>query len=388
MLTIAGSGINDYSLQELSQKVCFSDFDCLIADVNFNTPANKELISNSVQVKFLSCKDIKPFILENTIKKVLYVVTGSPLFFSAAQVIMKDIKDVNLIPAESSKDYFLKKLGIAENEVTSLSLHGRESVDLTKFLTTKYTFVLCDKDSIEKLSELTYYIKDDLIFYLGSKLGSVDERIETVNLYDINAEACVPYVLLIEKKFSSINEGFETNAGMITKADKRVLTIQALELEPNMTMWDIGAGSGSVSIEAYKFFKINTVLFEKNEAQCRFIKKNLSNHKVASAKLSEGDVLENYENQPKPDRIFIGGGGEAVLSRIKLFYDELKDNGILVANIIGMENLTEALSSLKNSDLTYEIRRIDLTYYKKISENIQLSIPEPERSLYQLILRK
>ena len=274
MLTIAGSGINDYSLQELSQKVCFSDFDCLIADVNFNTPANKELISNSVQVKFLSCKDIKPFILENTIKKVLYVVTGSPLFFSAAQVIMKDIKDVNLIPAESSKDYLLKKLGIAENEVTSLSLHGRESVDLTKFLTTKYTFVLCDKDSIEKLSELTYYIKDDLIFYLGSKLGSVDERIETVNLYDINAEACAPYVLLIENKLTLSNKDFETNAGMITKPGKRALTIQALELEPNMTMWDIGAGSGSVSIEAYKFFKINTVLFEKNEAQCRFIKKN------------------------------------------------------------------------------------------------------------------
>lgn len=379
MLTIAGSGINDYSLKELAEKVNFSDYEFIVADVNFNKPENKALIPD---IKFLPFREIKPFILENTGRKILYIVTGSPLFFSAAG----EFSDANIIPAESSKDYLLKKLKIAENEVVSLSLHGRESIDLTKFLSSKYTFILCDKDSAGKISKATEYIRDNLIFYLGSKLGSSHEKIEKVNIDQINAEC--PYVLLIEKKFIPVNDVFETNAGMITKPDKRAITLQALELQPNMAMWDIGAGSGSVSIDAYKLYKINTVLFEKNESQCEFIKKNLTNHNVAAAKLLKGNILETYFDQQKPDRIFIGGGGEDVLSKLHLFYGELKDNGILVANIIMLENLAEAVQSLKNSGIDFDLRRIDLTYYKKFNDGVNLRMPEPERSLYQLILRK
>lgn len=390
MLTIAGSGINDYSLSELAGKVNFFDFDCIIADANYDKSENSRLIPNNVEIKFVTCREIRSTVLEESKsgKRVLYIVTGSPLFFSAAQLITKQIKDVNIIPAESSKDYLLKKLKIPENDLVSLSLHGRDSIDLTKFLASKYTFVLCDKNSVEKISEYTEYIKDELVFYLGSKLGSLDERIEKVKLEDIDPENCAPFVLLIEKNFSTAKKDYETNAGMITKADKRSITIQALELAPNMTMWDIGAGSGSVSIEAYELYKLRTVLFEKNESQCEFIKKNLRAHKVAAAKLIEGNVMENYKNQSQPDRIFIGGGGEQVLSSLNIFYDVLKPGGVLVANIIMFENLTQAVQSLKNSDINYDLRRIDLTYYKKFSDTLQLSMPEPERSLYQLILRK
>ena len=183
-------------------------------------------------------------------------------------------------------------------------------------------------------------------------------------------------------------EDFETNAGMITKTDKRTVTLQALELKPNLLMWDIGAGSGSVSIDAYKVFKIRSILFEKNEQQCTFIKNSLKNHKVAAAQLLEGNALENYGELPKPDRIFIGGGGEEVLKKITELYEELNPDGILVANIIGLENLTQAIQTIRTSGIKPVMRTIDITNYKKISENIDLSIPEPERTLFQIILKK
>ena len=73
---------------------------------------------------------------------------------------------------------------------------------------------------------------------------------------------------------------------------KRAITLNSLELQPNLLMWDIGAGSGAVSIDAYKVFKVRTILFEKNPDQCAFIKENLSAHKVAATQLIEGDFSQ------------------------------------------------------------------------------------------------
>ncbi|OGI05041.1 MAG: hypothetical protein A2104_03140, partial [Candidatus Melainabacteria bacterium GWF2_32_7] len=288
MLTIAGSGINLYSLAEVIEKVQCSEFDCLVTDINFDTPENRKLLPANLEVNFLPFKEIRLFIKEKYLqnKKILYVVTGSPIFYSATKEILRyleneipefDSNRVNVLPAESSKDYILRKLNIPESEVTALSLHGRDFLDLTKFLTTKYTFLLCDEHSLQKIADDTRFIQDDLIFYIGSKLGSDDERITKFDLHKATKEmsleeikqALVPYVLLIERKYDisqtfSNNEDFETNAGMLTKTDKRAITIQSLELQPNLLMWDIGAGSGSVSIDAYKIFKIRSLLFEKN----------------------------------------------------------------------------------------------------------------------------
>lgn len=410
MLTIAGSGINLYSFNKSSVK--WDEFDCLIADVNFDTPENKALIPPNLEADFLAFKEIKPFIKEKYMqgKKILYVVTGSPIFFSATGEILRylekespefNTQQVNIIPSESSKDYMLRKLKIMENEVTSLSLHGRDSLDLTKFLATKYTFLLCDEFSLKKIADDTKFIKNDLIFYIGSKLGSEDERIKEIDIHKASEEmtleeikqALVPYVLLIERKYDisnsfSDNEDFQTNAGMLTKTDKRAFTLQALELKPNLLMWDIGAGSGSVSIDAYKVFKTRSVLFEKNQEQCEFIKKNLSAHKVAGVQLFEGNFLENNDRVLRPDRIFIGGGGEKVLNQIETLYSELKEEGILVANIVVLENLTGIIQILKNADIKYEVRSVDITNYKPISQDIKLNIAEPERTLFQVIVRK
>ncbi|OGI18687.1 MAG: precorrin-6Y C5,15-methyltransferase (decarboxylating) subunit CbiT [Candidatus Melainabacteria bacterium RIFOXYA2_FULL_32_9] len=412
MLTIAGSGINLYSLAEVIEKVQCSEFDCLITDINFDTPENKELLPANLEVNFLPFKEIRLFIKEKYLqnKKILYVVTGSPIFYSATKEILRyleneipefDSNRVNVLPAESSKDYILRKLNIPESEVTALSLHGRDFLDLTKFLTTKYAFLLCDEHSLQKIADDTRFIQDDLIFYIGSKLGSDDERITKFDLYKATKEmsleeikqALVPYVLLIERKYDisqtfSNNEDFETNAGMLTKTDKRAITLQSLELQPNLLMWDIGAGSGSVSIDAYKIFKIRSLLFEKNEEQCAFIKRNLTNHKVAGTQLFEGNVLENYKKAPKPDRIFIGGGGEKVLNQVENLYLELKDNGLMVINVVVLENLSELLLTLRKADIDYEVRSIDISNYKKISQDIKLSIAESERTLFQVIVKK
>lgn len=414
MLNIAGSGVNLYSLYELSQKVKFDTFDCIIADSNFKNQANAKLIPENININFLHFKDVRPFIKtklhEN--KNILYIITGSPIYFSATESLLSYLKSeifgfnenmVNIIPAESSKDYLLRKLNILDNEVTSLSIHGKiqECPDLSRFLSSKYTFVLCDEHSIHKIVNATEYLKQDLTFYLGSKLGAQEESIKEVNIFEIAKQlssediknTLCPYVLLIKRNYDltygfTNNNEFQTTEGMLTKTDKRAFSIQPLELSPNMVLWDVGAGSGSISIDSYKLFKTRTFLFEKNEVQCDFIRKNLKFHKIAGTKLYSGNVLDNYKNAPKPDRIFIGGGGEHVLKEIETLYDQLNFKGLIIANIVSLENLSSAIETLKYRNINYEIRSIDITNYTKISEKVNLSIGKPERTLFQLIIKK
>jgi precorrin-6Y C5,15-methyltransferase (decarboxylating) len=171
---------------------------------------------------------------------------------------------------------------------------------------------------------------------------------------------------------------------MLTKRYKRHLSLQNLELEPNMLLWDVGAGSGSCSIEAYKRYRVRTVLFEKQPQRCAFIEQNLKNHYVCDTKLYCGDACKYYkEEQSTPERIFIGGGGEVVIAELDYLYERLAQGGIMVANFVTLTNLTQAITVLQKAGIAFEIKSISLTTYK-----MKLLMPEPERVMHQVVVRK
>jgi len=102
------------------------------------------------------------------------------------------------------------------------------------------------------------------------KLGYKDEVIEQINIFGWEYkmfELDKPFVLMIKRNYELNNtidndDAFNTQRGMITKKFKRHLSLQNLDLKPNQLLWDIGAGSGACGIEAYKRYKVKTILFE------------------------------------------------------------------------------------------------------------------------------
>jgi len=386
MVTIAGNGMGDYDFSNLN--IDISKFDKIICDPNF-----KEEAKNILKLKY---KDAKQYIIDNYEKEeLLYVVTGSPLFFSAGTIIARNLPNekVKIINNTSSKTYMLEKLFINETDVDTISLHGRVDIDLENFLQNKYTFVLCDKYTIKRLKEaLFYFEKESIKTALGYKLGFEDELIKEIDLFDFDESSIdieQPYVLLIKKEFESkniISEDieFETERGMITKKYKRQLSLQNLDLEPNNLLWDIGAGSGSCAIEAYKRYKVKTTLFEKNETRIEFIKQNLKNHFVVETKLLEGEAQEYFEElKETPQRIFVGGGGVEVIKQLPKLYEILNTNGILLINAITLKHLNLMLTTLNEANIEYEIHSISLTTYKG-----KLDLVEPERQLFQIKIKK
>jgi precorrin-6Y C5,15-methyltransferase (decarboxylating) len=378
--------MGDYNFDNLTIEI--DKFDTILCDRNFNEEGK-----NILKLGF---KEAKAYIVENHKREsILYVVTGSPLFYSAGILIAKKLphNEVKIINNTSSKTYLLEKLLLSESEVESISLHGRNKIDLSKFLNNTYTFVLCDVFTIERLKEATKYLdSNDLEVTIGYKLGYPDEVIEQISIFDFSTKAfnlTFPYVLLIKRLFVpkptiSEDSDFKTERGMITKQYKRHLTLQNLDLEPNQMLWDIGAGSGSCAIEAYKRYRVTTTLFEKQTQRCDFIKENLAVHHVCDSTLLEGSAEELFECvSDTPDRIFVGGGGEKVIAKLPYLYKRLASNGVMLINAITLKNLTQMITVLNEAKIEYKVISLSLTTYKG-----KLDLIEPERQLFQIKVLK
>ncbi len=383
MVTIVGNGMGEYDFSNLEMSFC--EFDKIICDKNF--------LDSGGNVLKLSFRDAKEYILEHfENENILYVVSGSPLFYSGGMLIANKLPSdkVKIIDNESSKSYLLKKLFISEQSCGVFSLHGRTLVDLELLLVQKYTFILCDDKSIERLKNALFYVKDQIKTTIGYKLGYSDEIVEKINIFDdLSFDLTKPYVLLIERLYehkSPICDDleFETERGMITKKYKRHLSLQNLDLLPNQLLWDIGAGSGSCGIEAFKRYKVQTLFFEKNELRIDFIIKNLSAHHVLNTKLLVGEAQDFFETlHDDPDRIFVGGGGVEVIKKLPYLYSRLKDGGVLLINAITLKHLSKMIEILNSHKIEYDTHSISLTTYKG-----KLDLVEPERQLFQIKVYK
>ncbi|WP_457749402.1 bifunctional cobalt-precorrin-7 (C(5))-methyltransferase CbiE/decarboxylating cobalt-precorrin-6B (C(15))-methyltransferase CbiT [Sulfurimonas sp.] len=385
MVTIAGSGMGEYDFKNLN--VDFSEFDMIFCDQNYETS-----LKNVTKGSF---KAVKEAILENFDKNILYVVSGSPTFFSGAILILNALKKQNIAfkirDNTSSLNYMLAHEGVSLVKTGITTLHGKSFVDLENFLTKEYTFVICDDDTPSVLSRATHFLdEDDISITLGERFGYADECFQTTTLAKmLQNPPRMPYSLLIKRNYTplpniSSEESIEHENGMITKSYKRHISLQNLELQPNMLLWDIGAGSGSVSIDGYKRYKVKTILFEKNLKRSAMIKNSLKKHKILDTKLYEGEASQAYKTeQSTPQRIFVGGGGEKVIAELDYLYGRLAKDGIMVANFVTLTNLTQAITVLKKANIAFDVKSISLTTYK-----MSLLMPEPERVMHQIIVKK
>jgi len=385
MVTIVGSGVGGYDFDNIS--VDLESYEMVFCDRNY--------ISNLPNVVKGGFREIRDAILDNLDKNIIYVVSGSPLFFSGALVILSHLKKLGvnfkIIDNTSSLNYLLAKMGISLTQTNTVSLHGKSKIDLENFLTKRYTFILCDEKTPYYLKDAIRYLdKSDISITLGERFGYSDETIREVTIDEVvENPPKMPYSLLIERRFTplatiSSEDEIEHENGMITKEYKRHISLQNLNLKPNLLMWDIGAGSGSISIDGYKRYRVKSIMFEKSIKRAEMIERSLARHKIVDAKLYIGEASEDYKVESStPQRIFIGGGGEKVIRELDYLYNRLEEGGLMVANFVTLTHLTRAINTLKEAGIEFNIKSISLTTYKT-----HLLLPNPERVMHQIIIKK
>jgi precorrin-6Y C5,15-methyltransferase (decarboxylating) len=148
------------------------------------------------------------------------------------------------------------------------------------------------------------------------------------------------------------DNAFSTSAAQITKREMRLLSLAELALGPNEVMWDIGAGSGSVGIEAARTQPTATVYaIEKRPEMCEHVRENLRRFAAPNLYLTAGVAPDDTVGWPDPNAVFIGGSGGRLEAIVEMARQRLQPGGRLVINLATLENLHTARTLLPEASV-------------------------------------
>lgn len=137
------------------------------------------------------------------------------------------------------------------------------------------------------------------------------------------------------------------SGGLITKFEARAVSLAKLALGRRSIVWDIGAGSGSVGIEAARIACDGFVYaIEKNPADAAIAAANAARLAVTNYALSVGKAPAGLDDWPAPDAVFIGGSGGELATLIERVLARLRPGGRLVINLVTLDNLARATAAL------------------------------------------
>ncbi len=149
------------------------------------------------------------------------------------------------------------------------------------------------------------------------------------------------------------DELFATEGGQITKREVRLLSLAELALGPGETLWDIGAGSGSVAIEAARARPSAAVYaVERRAVFVAHIRENLRRAPAPNVAVAQGDAPEACADWPDPDAVFVGGSGGRLAAIVAAACARLRPGGRLVLNLVALEHLLELRALLPDARVT------------------------------------
>ena len=309
-------------------------------------------------------------------ERLCVVFSGDTGFYSGAASLLPKLSreglSAELIPGVSSVQLMAAALKSAWQDWQLVSAHGRDCdvVDVvchgrkTMFLTSgaKGPAALCE--------ELCRAGLDGLSVTVGENLGTGSERIYVGTAEEFSArEFAALNVMLCEAaellpmRTPGIPDAEFIRAEIpMTKQEVRAAALSKLAVRKTDVCWDVGAGTGSVSVELALCAKRVYAVEEKAEA-CALIRKNREKFRAWRMELIEGRAPEALEALPAPDAVFIGGSGGELDAIIALALKKNPDARICVS-AIAIETLSAAVKIMAERGLTPEVTQISVSRTK------------------------
>lgn len=315
---------------------------------------------------------------------VVMAVSGDPLMYSLYRTICNDPIsegwEVDLIPGVGSLQMLGAAFGETMEEALIISVHGRAktagSIALAVAENPK-VFFLCSKEQGPAwLSQIMLdYHMDHVTVCAGANLSYEDELLESGTPEEMVQKECPSLCVAMIKNpephqivrpcFLS-DEDFERDKTPMTKEEIRVLILHKMKLHPDDIVWDIGAGTGSVSIECARQVPFGTVhSVERNETAVKLIYKNKEKFSADNLFIYEGDAAKTACTLPEPDKVFIGGSGKElsqILETIAAFPKKIK----VVISAVTIETIAEANELLGKYDTDFDVIQATVGRGRKI----------------------
>lgn len=321
--------------------------------------------------------------------KIGVLVSGDPGFFSAARELEEKLLeyDVRVVSGLSSLSYFCAKLKISWDGTAVLSVHGRTADVAATVGVNQKTFILTGgmRDAGWVISQLCANGLGGAQVFIGENLGYPEENIvqgTAAELQERNFEPlCVMLVLnnacADAPAFGIPDSVFLRGDAPMTKFEVRCVSIAKLGICKKDTVYDIGAGTGSVSIEIARITTAGRVYaIEKKKDAISLLEKNKEKFRAFNLTVVEAEAPEGMEPLPAPDKVFIGGSSGNMGGIFELV---LKKNpsASIVVNAITLETLAQAQDCFLKHGIEPEITQINASHVQKAGAYHMLSGANP-----------
>jgi precorrin-6Y C5,15-methyltransferase (decarboxylating) len=301
-------------------------------------------------------QDAFPAIMARAGERVCVLASGDPFFFGVGSLLAERVGEFESFPQPSAFSLAASRLGWALQECALISLHGRPLEAAIRCLQPRARLLALswDGETPGRLAALLTArgLGESRLTVLEAMGGPRERRFSSL-AREFDAQGINPLNTValevagagqrIPPRAPGLpDDWFETD-GQMTKREMRALTISALAPRPGETLWDVGAGSGSISVEwLLADPSLAALAVEQHAERCVRIRANAFALGVPRLNVVEGEAPEALNGLPAPDAVFIGGGVEGVVAPC---WAALKPGGRLVVNAVTVESQA-ALSSL------------------------------------------
>jgi len=312
-------------------------------------------------------------------QKIVVLASGDPLFFGIGRRLVNAIgaKNTMVYPNITSVSAAFARIKEPWDDVRVISLHGRKNERrLLKALEEENIIAVFTDPKNNPAWLAGRLLENQFLNYKICVLEAMGNISEKVNWYTLADAARMKFVSpnLVVLKRSPIDTKDEARLflgapdnrydhpkGLITKSEIRAVTLSKLRLASDHILWDLGAGSGSVAMEAALFIKKGQIFaVEKNSERVAQIKNNKKRFGIGNLTAIQATLPKGLEELPRPDRIFIGGGGKQLKSIISAAAQYLQPKGVVVINTVLIPNAEAARATLDKLGFTTEVIQVQI----------------------------
>jgi len=376
-------GLTDHARRLIaSAELLIGDPECLA--LVQDSPAPKLETTSSLQ-------EIVAQIAAQPNKRIVLLAEGDPLFYGVARYLLEKIgKDrFEVVPHVSSMQLAFARVkenwedaylaNVADQPLEEVFSRIR-SADKVGLFTTEE---LPPNRIAEKLLACGL---DYFSVYVCEHLGAPNERVTSGELADIAEPTYSPLSVMIlvrkpdvpdrplkewgKRLFGNPDETFlqsKPKRGLLTPAEIRAVALAKLDIGPRSVVWDVGAGSGSLSIEAAHIAHQGTVFaVEMDPDDYQLLRENAKRFDVPNLKPILGRAPEAWADLPNPDCIFVGGSGRQVVDLCRAAFTRLRPAGRLVVTMGSVDNVAECHQRIRELTPHIEVLMVNIArgYYQ------------------------
>lgn len=313
-------------------------------------------------------------------ENAVLIYSGDTGFYSGASSMMEKLEALGVrarvLPGLSSIQLLAAALGRPWQGWNLVSAHGRTCDPVAECMQGRPTFFLTggSEDPATLCAQLAAEGFGDVQAVVGQCLGTPEEKIFRGSVKELAAGRFNSLsVLLVEaaevlpRRAPGLpDEAFERGDVPMTKQEVRAAVLAKLAVRPEDILWDVGAGTGSVSVElALAAPRGRVYAVECRPEGCALIKANREKFRTRNLVLVEGLAPAALSDLPAPDAVFIGGSKGSLAAIVDTALDKNPDARICVS-AIALETLSAAVAALTAKGRTVQVSQIAVSRAKAV----------------------